>query len=274
MITQYDVTKKLEIRGEIADLQLGIRAIGVESKDAIAANDAFDRFLSTISGTAHKTASALKKESPAPSAAAADPKSLAKVKVTTKIPRKVRAGINAQNGKSTPWAPEERVVINRHLTDKDATAVQKDYRKTFPDSTRNDNSVYLKWYSTVKTAKKAAKQAQEKSGDEGSRIQKPDSAIKTPPEDPAKGVRPQEIHIPTQQADRDWVKVPNAPITVGTTVKHNGTKHSPFFGQVGTIAKVGDGQQVLVNFGDAGSTWVMQSDVIVVTKSARAEVSA
>jgi len=355
MITQYDVTKKLEIRGEKADLQLGIRAFSVEAKDAIAASDAFDRFLGTISNAVpaseeigndwrhtswsdpekailidapdwivgwdryreafptstrnrgairkeweklHKTKkSALKADPPAPpAAAAAKPTASKKVKTAS---RRVKA--NAKNSKATPWSLEEKVVINRHLTDKDATAVQKDYRETFPDSKRNDNSVYLKWYSAQKNAKKAAKKAPKKSDDGGSRIEKPDSSTKTLPEDPANGARCQEVHIsdvtetpgakeqlmtqavpgktpattaPVQQADRDWVRVPNTPITVNTTVKHNGTKHSPFFGQVGTIVKVGDGQQILVNFGDAGSTWVMQSDVIVVTKPARTEVTA
>lgn len=66
---------------------------------------------------------------------------------------------------------------------------------------------------------------------------------------------------------REWLKVVNGPITPGITVKHNGPKASPFFGKVGTITKVGDGNQVLVNFGES-STWLPQSCIFVVKEAA------
>jgi len=62
---------------------------------------------------------------------------------------------------------------------------------------------------------------------------------------------------------REWLKVVNGPITVGTTVKYNGPKASPFFGKVGEITKIGNGNQVLVNFGES-SIWLPQSCIFVV----------
>lgn len=53
-IDKYQVSKQIDYRGEIADVALQVRATGISSDDARAADMAFDRFLDILSGGARQ----------------------------------------------------------------------------------------------------------------------------------------------------------------------------------------------------------------------------
>jgi len=51
MIKDYKVTREMSIHGTVADIELGVVAGSVDSKDAILVAEEFDRFIARISGT-------------------------------------------------------------------------------------------------------------------------------------------------------------------------------------------------------------------------------
>ncbi|MDP3562906.1 MAG: hypothetical protein Q8R70_00295 [Methanoregula sp.] len=52
MINNHDVKKRITVSGETADLYLSVSAVGINAADANQAEVAFDKFISTINGTA------------------------------------------------------------------------------------------------------------------------------------------------------------------------------------------------------------------------------
>ena len=64
----------------------------------------------------------------------------------------------------------------------------------------------------------------------------------------------------------DVVIKQNGPIRAGQFVKHNGTKSSPFFGQVGEVLKVADDGKLFVKFGSS-TLWTAPHIVMVMSEA-------
>lgn len=85
-----------------------------------------------------------------------------------KAPKPSKETRGGRQNLQNKWSPEERTTVDG-CKDKDAAI--KAYRERFPESKRNDNAIWMKWYSLDRKAKKAAKQ--KKKSAPAATVQKP-----------------------------------------------------------------------------------------------------
>lgn len=193
------------------------------------------------------------------------PQSCAKVRKTAKkIPPSGR-----NNALSPRWSEEEKSVVD---TAKDAATAWAEYQVHFPTGPRNENAVYQRWTKHHKAAPAEKSAPAEPAPGPAKESVPPQPSEDQDPAEPEKTPAPQgtdqdliDAMPDTRPPTGPEKKTPPRPtiIGLGTTVRHNGPKSSPFFGKTGTVSKMGTGSQILVNFGES-SQWLSTSAVIAV----------
>ena len=175
-----------------------------------------------------------------------------------KATKKQVSEVNKKNAQVPPWTDEQKDLVSKCNTKEEAW---DQFQERFPGQ-RNANAVFQRFYLLKTKAQKDAKKAAvEKKGPAAASPPLPDKSESKPAVSDADKI-PSEVQPP---ADPEKTGVAKRPVIlgIGTTVKHNGQKSSPFFGKEGKIVKMGTGMQVLVNFGDS-SQWLATSAVIAV----------
>lgn len=168
-----------------------------------------------------------------------------------KATKKQVSEVNKKNAQVPQWTDEQKDLVSKCNTKEEAW---DQFQERFPGQ-RNANAVFQRFYILKTKAQKDAKKAAAAS------TPLPDNSESKPAVSDADKT-PSDTQPPAGPEKKDVVKRPVI-LGIGTTVKHNGQKSSPFFGKEGRIVKMGTGMQVLVNFGDS-SQWLATSAVIAV----------